>query len=155
MSPREFRPNEVSSGGVVMARTGDGLRVCLINDGRYWGLPKGNVESGESPEEAALREVQEEVGLPLDAMRIVAPLPASEYVYKRGGRLIFKRVHYFLIETPDASQLRPDAKEVTDARWCTLDDAQRLASFDDTVKAVQAALRLVSGDQAGASAAAP
>src|SRR5947209_3256518 len=96
-----FRPNEVSAGGVVVRRTRRVLEVCLVNDGRYWGLPKGNVERGETPEQAALREIEEEVGLPAQRLRVVRELTPSDYVYRRGGRLIFKRVHQFLVEAPD------------------------------------------------------
>src|ERR1700736_7021221 len=98
MPRSSFRPTEVSAGGVVVRRGAHGVEVGLINDGRYWGLPKGNVEPGERPEDTALREIAEETGLDASTLKIRDSLPTSEYVYKRGGRLTFKRVHHFLGE---------------------------------------------------------
>ena len=139
MPRRPFSPNEVSAGGVVVRRGDAGPEVCLVFDGRYWGLPKGNVEPGERPEDAALREINEEVALPHAALRLGEELPASEYVYRRSGRLIFKRVHQYVVETVGDAQLKPDGHEILDARWVSLSDARTLASFDDTRRAIDAA----------------
>ena len=66
--------------------------VCLVHAGKYWGLPKGHIEHGESAEQAALREISEECGVPLDSLTIVGRLPSAEYVYRRGGTLTSKLV---------------------------------------------------------------
>ena len=61
-----------ASGGVVWRRDGDGSRqVVVVHRPRYddWSLPKGKLDPGESWEEAALREVEEEVGLRCRARR--------------------------------------------------------------------------------------
>jgi 8-oxo-dGTP pyrophosphatase MutT (NUDIX family) len=128
---------------VVVRGGAHGVEVCLINDGRYWGLPKGNVEPGERPEDTALREIAEETGLDASTLQIRASLPASEYVYRRGGRLIFKRVHHFLVEATGQTELTPDPGEITEAAWLAFDDALERVSFRDTVTALRDARTIV------------
>lgn len=144
MPRRQFHPSEVSAGGVVLRRNADRApEVCLVFDGRYWGLPKGNVERGEAPGETALREIEEEVGLPRAALRLGEELPASDYVYRRAGRLVFKRVHQFIVEMIGDAPLRADGHEIVDARWLSMSEARTLASFADTVRAIDAAAALL------------
>ena len=98
----------------------------MVRAGRYWGLPKGHIETGERPEEAALREISEECGLPLAALSIVASLPHSEYVYRRDGGLIFKLVHHFLVIAPAGAALTPQAAEIDEAVVCVGGTHQRM-----------------------------
>lgn len=55
----------MAAGGIVRRKTLFGTRIAVIHRRRYgdWCLPKGKVEEGETPEETAVREVQEETGL--------------------------------------------------------------------------------------------
>lgn len=140
---RTFQPNEVSAGGVVVRAVADGNEVVLVSDGRYWGLPKGNLEPGETPEAAALREVSEETGIARDALAVVAELPPSEYVYRRRdtGRLVFKRVHQFLMTAPPDAELHRQDSEIADAAWLSFVDALRRVSFGDTRRALREAER--------------
>jgi len=155
MPRRSFRPTEVSAGGVVLHRGAQGVEVCLINHGRYWGLPKGNVEPGERAEDTALREIAEETGLDAATLRILANLPTSEYVYRRGGRLIFKRVHHFLVEVTGPAELKPDPGEVTEAAWLSFDDALARVTFRDTVLALREARAIVDAGVPGTAAGEP
>ena len=139
------QPNEVSAGGVVVRMLDARNEVVLVSDGRYWGLPKGNLEAGETPEDAALREVSEETGIGRGTLAAVAELAPSEYVYRRRdtGRLVFKRVHQYLITAPADAELHRQESEIADAAWLTFDAAVRRASFDDTRRALQEAERLL------------
>jgi 8-oxo-dGTP diphosphatase len=158
MPRRPMRPNEISSGGVVVRRSSDRYEVCLISDGRHWGFPKGIVERGETPEAAALREISEETGIARDVLVLRAPLPASEYVYRRPnqGSLVFKRVHHFIVEAPEGTELRPDAAEIAEAAWLGFDDAKARLSFKNSVAVLEAARGVLEDAQRrGAPSSAP
>ena len=142
------RVDERSAGAVVWrpSPAGGAPEIALIRVGDAWSLPKGNVDAGESVEEAALREVSEETGLPLDALRVDATLPPSEYVYRRrdSGRLVFKRVDHVLarLTRPDAP-LTPQPGEVDEVAWVPLDEAAGRVAYRDLRAALAEARRLL------------
>jgi 8-oxo-dGTP pyrophosphatase MutT (NUDIX family) len=146
MPRRPLRPNEISSGGVVVRRSGSGFEVCLVSDGRHWGFPKGLLEAGESPEAAALREISEETGIARQDLTIGGALPLSEYVYRRPNRgaLIFKRVHHFLVDTPAGTALHPDPAEIAEAAWLPIDEARSRLTFKSSVEVLDAAAALLA-----------
>ena len=113
-----------------------------VSDGRYWGFPKGMVERGETPEAAALREISEETGIrSRDALVLAGTAAASEYVYRRPnhGPLVFKRVHHFIVEAPEGTELHPDPAEIAEAAWLGFDDAQARLSFKNSIAVLDAA----------------
>src|SRR5689334_14317844 len=100
--------NELSAGGVVYRRVNDSLEVLICKAASYhkWVLPKGLIDKGESVEQAALREVKEEVGV---TAHIVAPLGTPEkYIYSLHGMRIFKTVSYFLMEYDSGDETQHD-----------------------------------------------
>src|SRR5215210_5279704 len=92
---------ETSAGGVVF-RVEDGRPLfLLIRDSyRNWGFPKGHVESGEAPEQAALREVAEETGLAELSLR--GEVDTIDWYFRFRGRLIHKVCHFYLMESASA-----------------------------------------------------
>jgi 8-oxo-dGTP diphosphatase len=147
MSPMRRRHDEVSAGGVVVRRSpadGRSWEVCLIRVRDAWSLPKGNVDRGETPVQAALREISEETGLPLDRLEVRAELPPAEYMYRRDGRLIGKIVHHYLVEAPPEAPLTPQLSEVDEAEWVPLDEAATRVTYKDLRAALQEARRLLS-----------
>lgn len=131
---------QFSAGGVVVR---DG-QVLLISTrrGRRWQLPKGHIEEGESLEEAALREVEEETGI---TGRLVAPLPSIEYQFtERGTRRIHKRVDYFLMTYSGGDPSDYDPHEVSGAGWFPWEEALARLSFANERRVVTAARELVS-----------
>lgn len=122
---------QVSAGGVVFRRRRAKTEVALISVGEegLWQLPKGLVGRGESPEEAALREVREETGL---ACRIVTPLETIEYWYfSKGGRervRFHKRVHFFLMSY-ESGDVGDHDDEVNEARWVDAEEAATMLAF--------------------------
>ena len=88
-----------------------------------WQLPKGTIDPGESPQEAAVREVREEGGV---SGRIVAPLEPIRFFYQMHGKRFAKTVDFFLMEY-QAGDPADHNDEVQDAHWFPLSDSGRLA----------------------------
>src|SRR5262245_2614075 len=114
-----------AGGGLVWSRTGSGdVEVVLAHRPAYddWWYPKGKLESGESEEAAALREVEEETGL---QCRLGPELGTTEY---RDGRNRRKTVRYWQMRAVGGSLAA--ANEVDDVRWVPLEEAPHLLSYD-------------------------
>ncbi len=121
---------EVSAGGVVYRRRRGGFQVALAarrtrRGDLVWGLPKGEIEPGETPEEAALREVREETGL---EARIEQALGDIRYFYVWEGVRIRKAVHFFLMRATGGHVSLHD-EEMEDVRWFPLAEAVQTAGY--------------------------
>src|SRR4051812_23022307 len=132
--PRLQRVEETSAGGLVVdRRPGITPQAALIGRidrrGRLlWSLPKGHVETGETAEDAAVREVMEETGI---TGRIVAPLGTIDFWFVAEGRRIHKTVHHYLLLAL-GGELSADDIEVEQVEWVPLDQlTERLAYADE------------------------
>jgi 8-oxo-dGTP diphosphatase len=115
----------LAAGGVVWRRTTDGdLEVIIVHRPRYddWSLPKGKLDPGETDEEAALREVEEETTVVAD----LGPELLSTTYLDRSGKT--KRVRYWAM-TPRSGSPAP-ANEIDDAVWVPLDEAARRLTYE-------------------------
>lgn len=128
---------ERSAGAVVFRRARGRLEILLVRDrfGR-WSLPKGHVEAGETPEQAAVREVEEETGV---RGRVVGRLPGTRYYFRRGRELVHKEVDYFLAEEA-GGEATPQAGEIEEVRWVALADALALNEYENNIPVLRAAL---------------
>jgi bis(5'-nucleosidyl)-tetraphosphatase len=145
--PRPRQPGrarrEVSAGGVVFRRTPDGLQFALIKASGRWGFPKGNIEKDETSEVAALGEIAEETGLPLNRLRIVSQLPPVTYAFRWEGILVFKTVHNYLVELIGDAAFRPQLSEIEAAQWFNPGAARRAISFKNSKATLDAAIASV------------
>ena len=131
------------SAGILLFRQRDGETEVLLTkpggpfwrnkDAGAWMIPKGAVEPGEAPAEAALREFEEEVGtkLPTVPFRLARVRQAS-------GKLVEAfavegdldptsiRSNEFEVEWPPRSGRMERFPEVAEARWMPLDEAREL-----------------------------
>ena len=120
-----------AAGGVVVRDDG---RVALVHRPEYddWTLPKGKLDAGESFEQAALREVEEETGL---RARLVRSLPDVHYDVRGRPKL----VRYWLMAMESDPGFEPNA-EVDEVRWLTPADAADLLTYDRDKGVVSAAV---------------
>lgn len=126
---------ELRAAGGVVWRLGPagGVEVLVVHRPRYddWSLPKGKAEAGESDEECALREVEEETGL---RCRLGEELAGARYVDRHGRP---KAVRYWAMEPCDnvaarGAVLAPPAgakDEVDEIRWLPSASATRSLTY--------------------------
>ncbi len=118
-----------AAGGLVTRRSPDGgLEVVVVHRRTYrdWTFPKGKLHEGETEEEAALREVEEETSL---RCRLERELGSTRYEDARGRP---KVVTYWQM-TPIEGDLAP-ANEIDDARWSSVEEARGLLTYDRDVR---------------------
>ena len=109
----------------------EGLEVVLVgrSPSGIWALPKGTPRKGESVEQVALREVNEETGL---KTRILANIGSIHYSFMRSNMRYEKEVRYFLME-PVGGDISLHDAEYDEVRWFPLSEAyQRLTYESDT-----------------------
>jgi 8-oxo-dGTP diphosphatase len=124
-----------ASGGVVWRRGAGGApELVVVHRPRYddWSLPKGKLDPGETWEQAALREVEEEVGL---RCTLGPELPHVAYTDNRGRA---KAVRYWLMQPDGDARFIPN-EEVDEMRWVEFDAAGALLSYPHDVELVRAA----------------
>jgi 8-oxo-dGTP pyrophosphatase MutT (NUDIX family) len=124
---------EFSAGGVLVRRLRGRWWLAAIRPGGrqqgLWALPKGLIAPGESPEEAALREVGEETGLEATPLQKLGDV---RYVYTWAGERVFKIVSFYLFRYRSGriGDIAPEQRiEVDEARWLPLDDAPKLLAY--------------------------
>jgi 8-oxo-dGTP pyrophosphatase MutT (NUDIX family) len=133
------RPRERSAGGVVVRdgevavivptrRAADGSKVLC--------LPKGHLDPGETPQQAATREVREETGL---SAELVKDLGEVRYWYRRDGRSVPKSVAFFLFRYVSGDTEDHD-DEVEEARWMDLREAPDALSYEGEREVARRAL---------------
>ena len=133
------RVDEVSAGGLVIDKSGTkglliGRKDLKDQTGQrlLWSLPKGHIEEGETPEQAAIREVAEETGIHSE---ISKSLGVIDFWFMAGGKRIHKTVHHFLFNEV-GGVLAPQVSEVDDVGWFPLDEVIGLLAYPDEKKLI-------------------
>ena len=146
MRKRQRVQEMVSAGGVVYRDLGRGPEVviCGRNYPAIWGLPKGTPEPGESHEETALREVNEETGL---QVKTDSRIGAIDYwfVRARDGVRCHKTVHFFLMTSVGGDTSFHDY-EFDVVKWVPIQEAVDTLTHQDEVGIVQKGIPLVPKD---------
>jgi 8-oxo-dGTP pyrophosphatase MutT (NUDIX family)/RNA:NAD 2'-phosphotransferase (TPT1/KptA family) len=129
---REGYAEQWSAGGFPIQRFPDGeLRMALIQvtrrSGTTWEVAKGKLEPGESPEDAAIREVREEMGLAC-GLKLLRHIGDVRYGFLApGGAPRLKSVFLYLMEPnePTSAFVPATGEGIGEVRWFLPDDAAR------------------------------
>ena len=123
---------EVRAAGAAVFRRGDaGVEWALIHRPRYddWSLPKGKLDPGEGFEQAAVREVEEEIGL---RCTLGVELPPVSYKDRKGRE---KVVRYWLMDV-DGGEFEAN-EEVDELRWLPAGEATELLTYEHDIDLAQ------------------
>jgi ADP-ribose pyrophosphatase YjhB (NUDIX family) len=135
---RLARVDETSAGGLVLDRRSEVPRAALIarHDRRgrlVWSLPKGHLELDETPEEAAVREVEEETGI---RGHVLGHLGTIDFWFVAEQRRVHKTVHHYLLEA-EGGELSDDDIEVVEVAWVPLDEVPARLAYADERRLVE------------------
>jgi 8-oxo-dGTP diphosphatase len=122
-----------AAGGIVEQASSQGLLIAVVYRDRYggeWGLPKGKRQAGESWQETALREVQEEIGL---SPVIVDIAGATAYLAKGVPKLVL----YWRMRVDRATQPFAPNEEVKKLAWLTPEQATKRLTHREEVDLVR------------------
>jgi 8-oxo-dGTP pyrophosphatase MutT (NUDIX family) len=137
---------EISAGCVVFKTSGKSVEVVLTRPhGRdAWALPKGNLQPGERPEDAARRESQEETGYTGD---IRGRIDTIKYTYTAKWEdppaTIFKIVTFYLLEQSGGDSANHDS-EVDEVAWFPIEEAILTASYSTEKGILKKARAMIS-----------
>jgi 8-oxo-(d)GTP phosphatase len=116
----------LKAGTIIIRKGKEGPEILLIYRAlrKDWSFPKGHWEEGETYEETAIREAQEETGL---TVKLLNPLPDWEYQNEQGDML----VKMFLAAPSDETQKeRPQYKD-DEAIWVPVTQIEQILSYQD------------------------
>ena len=132
----------VSAGGVVYREDSGTLLIALCGRIRTatWNLPKGTPNDGETLEQTALREVQEETGLEVE---IETELGHIEYWFTRESQHFHKKVYFFLMEQRGGNFDLHDP-EFDVVEWFTARQAAKALTFKTESDVVRRAIKMLS-----------
>ncbi len=104
-----------AAGGVVKNEKND---VLMIFRRDSWDLPKGKIDDGESPEEAAVREIQEETGL--NDVKLGELICYTYHTYNMKGKRILKKTWWYAMSTFETALTPQTSEDIEQAIWVEL-----------------------------------
>lgn len=123
-----------AAGGVLYKAGSSTKKVLLIKRNGFWDLPKGKLEKGETIEECAVREVEEEVGA--KNLSIEKFLCDTYHIYQAEGQIYGKTTHWYLMEFDKPGfNFVPETREgITEVKWEELEKAKKMVEFKNLVE---------------------
>lgn len=101
-----------AAGGVVFNEKKEALLIYRL---KTWDLPKGKIDKGETPEVAAVREIQEETGL--NVVELGAFLCHTYHTYEQKGKRILKRTYWYKMTTAETELTPQYSEDIEQAEW--------------------------------------
>lgn len=123
-----------AAGGVLCYTISSCQNVLLIHRNGCWDIPKGKLEKGETIEECAVREVEEEVGA--KNLSITTFLCDTYHEYRADGKKYGKTTHWYLMKLENSDfDFFPQSKEgITEVKWMELEKAKKMVEFKNLIK---------------------
>ena len=110
-----------AAGGRVL---NENKETLLIFRRGKWDLPKGKLDKGETLEDCAVREVEEETGL--QKIKLLSPLTITYHVYHEGTRFILKESHWYNMKVTGDQKLVPQTEEdIHEIKWVKAADLEK------------------------------
>ncbi len=126
-----------TGGGLVKNKSGE---ILLIFRRGKWDLPKGKIDEGETLEECAIREVQEETGI--QKLKIVSKINITYHTYIEFGKHILKESHWYLMNAIEEEEFIPQVEEdITEIHWVKKEDVKNY--FTNTFPTIVSVLQNV------------
>lgn len=138
--PMETVKRVEAAGGVLHRKVNPASEeeVLLIYRRDVWDLPKGKVESGETVEKCAVREVSEEIGSSSPLLERF--LTKTRHSYSEQDEKINKVTYWYAMQLPDDRELlTPQAEEgIEEIRWLPIDEAKEMVGYRNLVRVLEA-----------------
>lgn len=125
-----------AAGGLVENEKGEWL---LIHRRGFWDLPKGKIDKGETPETAAVREVEEETGL--KNIKRNKAICITYHTYHDFGKFILKPTYWYAMKVNGQQNLTPQTEEdIAEVKWVKKKDA--VVYFDSMYPSIKDVLAM-------------
>ena len=135
---------EPTAGGLIFRRHGDDQHIefLLIQDSKgRWTIPKGHIESGETPEVTTAREIIVETGI-VD-MRIIEWLGKIHFRYRRETSLVLMTTEIFLVQALENTDKIEKEDWMKDIKWLTTNEAIDKIEYEDITKLLLIGLKKI------------
>ncbi|MDE3184018.1 MAG: NUDIX domain-containing protein [Bacteroidota bacterium] len=111
----------LAAGGLVKNKHKE---ILMIFRRGKWDLPKGKLDEGETLENCAKREVEEETGL--HHIKLIRPLKITYHTYVQFGKHILKETHWYLMKNSGNEKLIPQTEEeISEIIWVKKEDLKK------------------------------
>jgi 8-oxo-dGTP pyrophosphatase MutT (NUDIX family) len=129
-----------AAGGIVRRKN----KLLFIKRNGFWDIPKGKLDDGESPEDGALREIEEECGI--SGMQIQNLIIETYHTYLYNGIPTLKRTFWYAIDYTGTKEVQGQLEEgITKVKWYKKDDLKKIRqkTFASIVEVIDAYLRQI------------
>ncbi len=138
---RSTTKTQVSAGGVAFRQHADQIEVALISVGnnKRWQIPKGLVNSGETKEIAAVREVREEAGVDTELIRYIDKVEYWYFAKEEGNTIRFHKFVFFYLLKYLSGDVNDHDQEVNEAAWFDIQGGIEQLTFESEKKILEQA----------------
>lgn len=125
---------EPTAGGIVFRRNKQGkVEILLIQDSKdRWTIPKGHIEEGETAQETAVREIQEEAGL--KEMEAICWLGKIHFRYRRVSTLVLMTTQIYLVRALGNTDDIKKEEWMNGIKWFDFHEALDVIEYEDIGK---------------------